>query len=59
MGEAMPSGHHPAGGPRPERWLSFARASLRWADLLAGLRGLPKAVSGAGASARARRPAEE
>ncbi|CAJ1361610.1 unnamed protein product [Effrenium voratum] len=59
VGEAMPSGHHPAGGPRPERWLSFARASLRWADLLAGLRGLPKAVSGAGASARARRPAED
>eukprot|EP00931_Biecheleriopsis_adriatica_P119336 TRINITY_DN94575_c0_g1_i1.p1 TRINITY_DN94575_c0_g1~~TRINITY_DN94575_c0_g1_i1.p1 ORF type:complete len:676 (+),score=102.64 TRINITY_DN94575_c0_g1_i1:33-2030(+) len=34
VGEAMP---RPLHGSRPDCWLSFARASLRWADLLGTL----------------------
>ena len=33
LGEAMPF------TTAPQRWLSFARASLRWSDLLGGLKG--------------------
>ncbi|CAK9050598.1 unnamed protein product [Durusdinium trenchii] len=45
LAEAMPVAAPPAGAAHA-RWLSFARASLRWAELLGGLRSAVEASRG-------------